>query len=406
MDADIIQRFLESVGQKADVDLYLRLFQSQDKEGFALIAADAQIVRTALDPFHFDLRILAGLGLCPIVLLGLFDAKDADRQARRVHEWLVEDQVPARVLTVPRAMDASTLEAVRDTVRTSTIPIVSLESAREDTTDARFNLLSALAARLGTRKVVFLSTSRGLEREGAPHISVVNLTTDYERLTGAKGHLARRHVTLLRQARDLLEEVPHRMTIAVVNPLSLLRELFTVSGAGTLVRKGSRIESHLSFDGIDVPRLRALIESAFGRMLRPEALERDVERVFVEESYRGAVLFAPSPVAPYLSKFAVERTAQGEGIGGDIWGTVVREYPTFFWRARPDNPVTPWYARQCDGLARFADWHVFWRGLAVERIPAAIEYALAQPVDFETAGATLRPESLLPSALPVGPRSG
>ena len=96
MDAEIIRRFLESVGQKADVDLYLRLFQSQDKEGFALVAADAHIVRTALDPFHFDLRILAGLGLCPVVLLGLFDAKDADRQAQRVYDWLVEDQVPAR----------------------------------------------------------------------------------------------------------------------------------------------------------------------------------------------------------------------------------------------------------------------------------------------------------------------
>ena len=383
MDAEIIGRFLESVGQKADVDLYLRLFRSQDKEGFALIAADAQIVRTALDPFHFDLRILAGLGLCPVVLLGLFDAKDADRQAQLVYDWLVEDQVPARVLALPRAIDAGTIDAVRDTVRTSTIPIVSLESARDETTDARFNRLSALAARLGTRKVVFLSTSRGLEREGAPHISVVNLTTDYERLTGAKGQLARRHNTLLRQARDLLDEVPHRMTIAVVNPLSLLRELFTVSGAGTLIRKGSRVESHSNFDRIDLPRLRALIESAFGRMLRPEALERGVERVFVEEHYRGAVLFAPSPIAPYLSKFAVERTAQGEGIGGDLWATVIEEYPSFFWRARPDNPVTPWYARQCDGLARFADWHVFWRQLSVERIAPAIEYALAQPVDFE-----------------------
>jgi hypothetical protein len=384
MDTEIIRRFLESVGQKADVDLYLRLFQSQDKEGFALIAADAQIVRTALDPFHFDLRILAGLGLCPVVLLGLFDAKDADRQAQHVYDWLVEDQVPARIITTPRAMDIETIGSVRDTVRTSTIPIVSLESAREDTTDARFNLLSSLAAHLGTRKVVFLSTSPGLEREGAPHISVVNVTNDYERLTGARGQLARRHYTLLRQARDLLDEVPHRMNIAVVNPLSLLRELFTVNGAGTLIRKGSRVESHSNFDRLDVPRLRALIESAFGRMLRPEALERDVERVFLEENYRGAVLFAPSPIAPYLSKFAVERTAQGEGIGGDLWGTVVAEYPTFFWRARPDNPVTPWYARQCDGLARFAEWHVFWRRLPIDKIPAAVEYALAQPVDFET----------------------
>ncbi|MDP9036361.1 MAG: hypothetical protein M3O50_16290 [Myxococcota bacterium] len=384
MDPEIIQRFLESVGQKADVDLYLRLFRSQDKEGFALIVADAQIVRTALDPFHFDLRILAGLGLCPVVLLGLFDAKDADRQAALVQEWLVEDQVPARILSPPGRMDAGTLDGAREAVRASVIPIVSLESAADRSTDARFNLLSTLAAGLGTRKVVFLSTSPGLEREGAPHISVVNLGADYDRLLGTKGQLAPRHYTLLRQARDLLDEVPQRMTIAVVNPLSLLRELFTVGGAGTLIRKGSRVESHLGFAGVDVPRLRALIESAFGRMLRPDALERGVERIFVEESYRGAVLLQPSPVAPYLSKFAVERMAQGEGIGSDIWSTMVDLYPRFFWRARPENPITPWYAKQCDGLARFPRWHVFWRSMPTERIPAAIEYALAQPVDFES----------------------
>jgi acetylglutamate kinase len=388
MDPEIIHRFLESVGQKADVDLYVRLFRSQAKESFALVAADSQIVRAALDPFHFDLRILAGLGLCPVVLLGLFDAKDADKQADRVYAWLVEDQVPARVLRAARTMSPETIEEVRGVVRGGVIPIVSMGEAREETTDARFNHLSMLASHLGTRKVIFLSASPGLEREGAPHISVVNLATDYERLLGAKGQLARRHYTLLRQAKDLLDEVPHRMTVAVVNPLSLLRELFTVSGAGTLIRKGSRVESHTTFDAIDRDRLCALIESAFGRLLRPGALERGVERIFLEENYRGAAFLAPSPVAPYLSKFAVERTAQGEGIGGDIWAVMVREYPSFFWRARPSNPITPWYVRQCHGLARFAEWHVFWCGIAADRIPAAIEYALAQPADFEAEART------------------
>ena len=98
MDPDIIQRFLESVGQKADVDLYLKLFRSQRKESFAIIAADAQIVRAALDPFHFDLRILAGLGLYPVVLVGLLDARDADKQSQRILEWLLEDEVPAKVI--------------------------------------------------------------------------------------------------------------------------------------------------------------------------------------------------------------------------------------------------------------------------------------------------------------------
>jgi hypothetical protein len=382
MDPEVIHRFLESVGQKADVDLYLKLFRAQQKESFAIIAADAQMVRTALDPFHFDLRILAGLGLYPVVLLGLFDAKDADKQAVRVHEWLVEDQVPARILEPGPTMAATDIDVIRDTIRANTIPIVSLESAKEASTDGRFNLLSALAARLGTSKVVFLSPTAGLEREGTPHISMVNLSIDYQRLLGAKGQLAPRHHTLLRQVRDLVAEVPQRMSVAVVSPLALLRELFTVAGAGTLIRKGSRVTSYTTFEKLDLGRLRGLLESAFGKLLKDEALDRGVERIYVEERYLGAAWLTPSPVGAYLSKFAVERRAQGEGIGGDLWSMLVRDYPSFFWRARPDNPITPWYAKQCDGLMRFPEWHVFWRGLPAGRVEAAIDFALSLPSDF------------------------
>ncbi len=384
MEADVIQRFLESVGQKADVDLYIKLWRSQQKENFAIIAADAPMVRTALDPFHFDLRILAGIGLYPVVLLGLFDAKDADRQAQRVYDWLVEDAVPARILEPGPAMAPDDVEQIRSTINTNTIPIVSLETAQETTTDGRFNLLSSLASRLASRKVIFLSPTAGLEREGAPHISMVNLPADYDRLRGARGLLAHRHHTLLRQSKDLLEEVPHRMTISVVSPLALLRELFTVAGAGTLIRRGSRIDAHANFDRVDRLRLRALIESAFGKLLKEEALERGVERIYLEERYLGAALLSPTPVGIYLSKFAVDRAAQGEGIGSDLWSVLIRDYPSFFWRSRPDNPITPWYAKQCDGLVRFSDWHIFWRGIPVDGIEGAIAYARALPGDFVT----------------------
>jgi acetylglutamate kinase len=382
MEADVIQRFLESVGQKADVDLYLKLWRAQEKASFAIIAADAQMVRTALDPFHFDLRILAGIGLYPVVLLGLFDAKDADRQAQRVYDWLVEDDVPAKIVEPSPLMNADDIEQIHATIQTNTIPIVSLESAQETTTDGRFNLLSALAARLGTRKVMFLSPSNGLEREGTPHISMVNLATDYDRLRSARGQLARRHHTLLRQTKDLLDEMPHRMSVAVVSPLALLRELFTVTGAGTLIRKGARIDKYAAFDKVDRTRLRTLLESAFGKLLKEEALERGVERIYIEENYLGAALLSPTPVGVYLSKFAVERAAQGEGIGGDLWSVLIRDYPSFFWRSRPDNNITPWYAKQCDGLMRFSDWHVFWRGLAPAQVQPAVEYALSLPGDF------------------------
>jgi len=389
MDPDIIHRFLESVGQKADVDLYLKLFRSQRKESFAIIVADAQIVRAALDPFHFDLRILAGLGLYPVVLVGLLDARDADKQSQRILEWLLEDEVQAKVIGSGTDLPREIQTSVRQTLEENTIPIVSLDAAKEVAIDDRFRLLRSLAASLETQKVLFLSTSAGIEREGAPRISLVNLSTDYEHLL-THHDLPRRHASLLRHVKILLDQLPQRMNVAVVNPLHMLRELFTVSGAGTLIRKGSRIDKHAGLAAVDCKRLTDLLESAFGRPLIPGAMEADglvraqSEHVYLEENYLGAALLGNTPIAPYLSKFAVNRQAQGEGIGGEIWSRLVRDFPVFFWRARPTNPIVPWYAKNCDGLVRFADWHVYWRGLDPDKIPAAIAYALALPRAFVT----------------------
>lgn len=385
MESEIIHRFLESVGQKADVDLYLRLFRAQKKESFAIIAADAQIVKNALDPVHFDLRILAGLGLTPVVLLGLWEAREADRQALRVQEWLVEDAVPARVIPIGSDLPPAAIDTVRAAIAAGEIPLLSLEGAKETTIEGRFRLLGALAEALESRKVIFLSRRRGIEAQAGPSagqpLSVVNLSVDYDQLV-ANGVLSRRQGTLVRQVKLLLERVPHRMSAAVVNPLHLLRELFTVSGSGTLIRRGSRIESYAGADQVDHGRLRALFESAFGKTLRAEFFAEPIDRTYLEAQYRGAALMRETPVGVYLTKFAVERQAQGEGIGGELWSVMTRDYPAFFWRARPTNAIAPWYVKQCDGMLRLPDWHIFWRGLPIGDIEAAVTHALAAPNDF------------------------
>lgn len=387
MEAEIVQRFLESVGAKADIDLYLKLHRAQRKESFAILAPNAQIVKSALDPVHFDLRILAGLGLVPVVVLGLLEPKDADAQAARVSDWLVEDAVACEVLRAGADLAggylAEGVATVRATVGRGAIPLVSLEACKEMTTEARFRLLASLAASLETRKVVFLSRRAGLAASGSPPLPLVSLTTDTERLL-ASGGLSRGQAMLLRQIKQLIEAVPHRLSATVVNPLQLLREFFTVNGAGTMIRRGSRIDAADGWAGIDRARVTTLFESAFERALRPEFFDQPVARVFVEDGHRGAAVVQETAVAPYLTKFAVERSAQGEGIGGELWSIVTRDFPRFFWRSRPGNAITPWYAKQCDGFARFPGWHVFWRGLEIETIDPAIRYALDAPNDFTT----------------------
>jgi hypothetical protein len=383
METDIIQRFLESVGAKADIDLYLRLHRAQRKESFAMLAPNAQIVKSALDPLHFDLRILAGLGLLPVVVLGMLEPKDADAQALRVLEWLVEDAVPCEVLraTAGPVVAADTVAAIRAIVARGAIPLVSLEATSQLTTEARFGMLASLAAALETRKVLFLSRRPGLVPSGGPIPPVVSLATDAQRLL-APGVLPRGQAMLLKQAKLLVESVPQRLSVTVVNPLQLLRELFTVNGAGTLIRRGSRIDVQSSWNGIDRARIVALFASAFDRQVRDDFFAQPIARIFIEENYSGVAVVQDSPVAPYLTKFAVERTAQGEGIGGELWSMLARDFPRFFWRSRATNQINTWYAKQCDGFARTAEWHIFWRGIAPETIEPAIRYALGLRSDF------------------------
>ena len=190
-------------------------------------------------------------------------------------------------------------------------------------------------------------------------------------------------LAVLDHSRQLIFQlVSHPLLVTVTSPLDLLHELFTVKGAGTLLRKGARIVRHQGYAGIDTARLGALLASSFGRPPRPDLFDRPMAHVYVEQDYRGAALVAQTPLGGYLSKFAVTREAQGEGIGQDIWTELIADHAALFWRARADNPVRAWYERQCQGRWGSGSWTVYTRGIPHEKISDAIGFALAQPVDF------------------------
>ncbi len=81
--------------------------------------------------------------------------------------------------------------------------------------------------------------------------------------------------------------------------------------------------------------------------------------------------------------FAVDRVAQGEGIGRDLWYAVCRDQAAFYWRARDSNRISSWYTTMCDGMVRADGWFVYWRGVQRRDIPAIVEQALKWPDDFD-----------------------
>ena len=80
--ADVVLTFLESVGRRAEAELYLRLFRQLPKESFALIAPGAQVLRDGAGALVEQIRFLADLDLYAPLVVGLFDFGSATPAAR------------------------------------------------------------------------------------------------------------------------------------------------------------------------------------------------------------------------------------------------------------------------------------------------------------------------------------
>jgi acetylglutamate kinase len=349
-----VLRFLASIGRPVEAELYLSLYRAERPEAFAVISVDPEVMGVAGDALAVDLEFLAELGLSPILALG--GAEHAAQLAGGLAR-LVEAADPAGAAEIARR---------------GRIPIVLCAGDGD---------LAALAAAVATRKVVLLGSHARIVR-GGEAISIVDVTSEYDELV-APGALSPAHRRLLERARALLDGVPHPMAVAVTSPLDLLRELFTVRGAGTLVRRGTQVSVHTDLAAVDRARLAALVEAAFGRALRSDFFARPIERIYIAGDYRGAAVVSPSTHGAYLTKLAVDAPARGEGIGRDLWRALTRDIPTFYWRARSDNPIASWYQEQCDGMAKRGAWRIYWRGLEPAHIPAAVAAAEAAPVDFD-----------------------
>jgi GNAT superfamily N-acetyltransferase len=328
------------------------------------------------------------LGLYATVVLGLFDPDTGATSSER----LVKRLPAASLSPSPHEMsELGVVQAVRDDLRRERIPVLHFRKTDEETLEQRLCQLGELARQLGTRKLALLRRRGGfrplagkrkddLSVEGG-RISIINLTTDRARI--APGMLSKRDGELLASSDRLLQLAePTPLLISITSPLNLLKELFTVKGAGTLVKRGSVVERHTSYSTLDVPRLRQLLESSFGKELAPSFFDLPPLAVYVDASYRGAAIVHDAYPAPYLSKFAVQPEAQGEGIGRDIWEELTRHHAELYWRSRADNPIASWYVSVCDGMVRRPAWQVYFRGLPVELIPEAVAQAEARGADF------------------------
>lgn len=362
-----IRLFLDSIGRREEYEYYLQRFRADKAKAFALVCPLRPGLEDAASVLAFDLEFLLRLELDPVILLcGPEAARMQEILFAGVHPFAafsidvagphVDDPIPNVLEALARCRRESRLMVLVD-------PSTSLE-------DALWRLVPAV-----TRRVHFIRV------QGPLHDALqMPLPYYYTRRTDrARLALADRPLGAL--ATRLLNHAPG-VHISVASPLQLLQELFTVKGAGCVVRQGSTIHRHTDIGAVDTVRLTALLEDGFERALMQHDFLNRIADFYIEEAYRGAALLQSHDDVMYLSKFAVQTGARGEGLAQELWRAVTAAHPALFWRSRERNSINHWYEKLADGHHRQAGWTVFWRGVPAARIPDLIEFALAQTSDF------------------------
>lgn len=448
---DVIVRLLSNLGTRKEVEQYVKQYSAVDSQKFAIIKVGGNILARDLDALASSLTFLQNVGLFPIVIHGagpqidqalaeegvpierlhglrvttprvleiarkvtlrenlrLVEAlEELGTRARPVTSGVFEAQLvdPDRLGLVGRVVKIHT-DAIESGIRAGHLSIVTCFGETKSGQIVNVNsdmAVRELALAIQPYKMVFLTETGGLLDEEGRLISAVNLAEDFATLM-ARPWLHSGMRAKLQEIAKLLDGLPQASSVSITSPAHLAKELFTHVGSGTLVRKGERVSRHDTIEGIDLERLRDLLEACFHRSLDPHYFEKKAfYRIYLSDTYRATGILtrgtrtnqdgaahpggAAADLPPYLDKFAVTTQAQGAGVGGSLWKRMKDENQKLFWRARSGNEINPWYFQQAEGSYKAGPWTVFWYGLSsFDEIKACIDHALSLPATLREHG--------------------
>ncbi|MET0655513.1 MAG: acetylglutamate kinase [Pseudoxanthomonas sp.] len=406
-----IIRLLSSMASAKEISQYVKRFSQLDAKRFAVVKVGGAVLRDDLDALTSSLSFLQEVGLTPIVVHGAGPQLDEEMTAAGIEKQTVNGlritspEILAIVRKVFLQQNLALVEALQESgaratsivsgvfeaeyldqrtyglvgevkrinqspieasLKAGSIPVIA--SLGETVGGQILNINADFAANelvqvLQPYKIIFLTGTGGLLDDKGAVIDSINLSTEYDELMAQPWINGGMRVKI-EQIKDLLDKLPLTSSVSITKPAELAKELFTHKGSGTLVRRGERVLRFDSWEGVDLERMRVLIESSFGRGLVADYFENTTPyRIYISENYRTALILTREAGFAYLDKFAVLDDAQGEGLGRAVWHVMREENPQLFWRSRHNNQVNIFYYAESDGCYKQERWKVFWYGI-------------------------------------------
>ncbi|XP_068193998.1 N-acetylglutamate synthase, mitochondrial [Antennarius striatus] len=400
-----VKAFLGEVGgDPRETRYWLTQFQRASQTqapAFAVVEVDSSVFdsRDTVQGLAFGLSFLQRMDMKPVVVMGWSEDRDSNEPGARLSytrgpvqrsQRLTEalQQHSAAVLPLfsaesflllqeaPRGSSAQPSIAVDNSLLQwsldcGTIPLVCPVGRDEYGCSVMLDpieVTAAISQVLQPHKVMFLNNSGGLRNQQHKVQETVLLPHDLPRLSTAAwlSPVERRRVATIAR---LLNQLPKESTAVITSADTLLTELFSHKGSGTIFKNAEPIHRFSSLDGIDVERLLSLINKSFDKTLRGEyitSLRGRLHSIYLTEGYSAAAIITMEQVnggTPYLDKFVVSTSKQGQGTSQVLWEYISQDLGKLFWRSRATNKINPWYFKHCDGSILNGVWTIFWFGL-------------------------------------------
>ncbi|KAK1799431.1 hypothetical protein P4O66_007658 [Electrophorus voltai] len=415
-----IKAFLSEVGgDPREARYWLTQFQRANLSqtpAFAVLEIDASVFKSheMVHSLAFSLSFLQRMDMKTVVVIGLPpDACDAsDCRTLMVKycqaltealqhnsasvmpffsaEALLQLQQPQHGCSGdPSIMVDTTL--MKWSLNSGAIPLlcpVGLDTAGCSTLLDSYKVTAAISQALQPLKVMFLNSWGGFRNQNQKVLGTVLLPGDLSALMSAQwlNTLERSQVGAITR---LLNQLPAESSAVVTSANTLLTELFSHKGSGTLFKNGDPIHKYESLEDIDIDRLLALINKSFGKKLKEDyitSLKGRLHSIYLSEGYSAAAIITTEPVSsdtPYLDKFVVSGSKQGQGTAQILWECIRQDLGKLFWRSRSTNRINPWYFKHCDGSFVNGCWIVFWFGLSdIRDSYELVEYAKSMADSF------------------------
>lgn len=415
-------QLLSNIGSKREVQQYLSHFSSVSSQQFAVIKVGGAIITEHLQTLSSALAFLNHIGLYPVVVHGagpqlnkILENAGVEPQfeegirvtdgktlaiARQLFleenlklvEQLEDLGVRARPITTGvftadyldkekwklvgkiNHVDKAPIESA---IRAGCLPI--LTSMAESTTGQILNVNADVAAgelarALQPLKVVYLSEKGGLfNGETNEKISAINLDEEYEHLLSQWWV---RYGTRLKikEIKELLDDLPRTTSVAIIHPADLQKELFTDSGAGTLIRRGNKVHTRTKiseFEDIDALK-EVLIRDREG-LDAPAVVDRFVEdlqngsfKAYFDEPMEALAVVVPAQggsTLAQLATFTITKAGWLTNVADNVLAAIKKDHPKLVWTVKEDDENLTWFFDKSEGSLSREGEVLFWYGV-------------------------------------------